>query len=144
MTTVVYRDGVLAGDTRVTDPDIVPGSHRKVFQSRHGWLYGASGKVASFVKFYKWAESHSTRLLKKDPPDGDYSGILVSPKGVAYFVEDGSVWRVPDDTDFIAIGSGRTGALGALYMGATALQAVEMALKVDTNSGGPIDSVSLT
>lgn len=42
-----------------------------------------------------------------------------------------------------AIGSGFKYAMGALLAGATATQAVEIAIRLDKNSGGPIQTIDL-
>jgi 20S proteasome alpha/beta subunit len=140
VTTIVYRDGVLAGDSRTTDEaTIYPGATPKVFKNKAGWLYGASGNVAAIERFNEWADALKVRLTKA--PGGNFEGILVSPKGAIYFVEGGSAWKL--NAPFAATGSGRDAAYGALHFGASALEAVDIAIKIDSGSGLPVTHVSL-
>lgn len=44
---------------------------------------------------------------------------------------------------FLALGSGSKAALGALYMGADAVRAVEIARLADAYTGGPIQTMRL-
>lgn len=60
-------------------------------------------------------------------------------KGNLTVYEDGGFYSEVTEP-FIAGGSGTTCALGALYMGATAIQAVEVAAKIDTLTDGNIQS----
>ncbi len=143
MTTIVYRDGIMAGDSRITDDNIIfPGVDVKVYKSKSGWLYGACGDVSACELFYAWARK--LRDLPKKAPNplvGSFEGLIVSPRGVIMFVEGGRAWSLK--ADFAAVGSGRDAALGALHFGASAREAVECATKVDSKSGLPISSVSL-
>jgi 20S proteasome alpha/beta subunit len=53
-----------------------------------------------------------------------------------YVIDEAGWW--PFEGAFHAIGSGADAALAALHMGASAEQAVEVAIKVDQGSGPPI------
>jgi hypothetical protein len=52
------------------------------------------------------------------------------------------LWPAPQ-TAFAALGSGSDAALGALYHGASAREAVEIASLVDTATGDGVDSLFL-
>lgn len=95
--------------------------------------------MADIERFNAWAEK--LKRVPKKAPDGEYEGILVSPKGVVMFVEGGAAWRAA--VPFAATGSGRDAAYGALHMGATAVEAVVVAIKVDNGSGLPVTYVSI-
>jgi hypothetical protein len=55
------------------------------------------------------------------------------------------MWRpilIPK-TDFVAIGSGAAAAMGAMYMGASAREAVAAAKKIDNYTGGAVKTIAL-
>ncbi len=55
------------------------------------------------------------------------------------YLVDGDLRELPlAGNPFYAIGSGEQAAMVAMHMGATAKEAVKMAIKVDENSGGPV------
>lgn len=143
MTTIVYRNGVLAADSRSTmNGTIMPGTTMKVGKNKSGWLYGASGNVADIIRFQEWASAYDGDGRRNGPPGGNYSGVVISPQGVIFSVEGGSVWPMTD-APFIALGSGADVAYGALDMDAGAERAVEAACRRDAGSGLPVRTVTL-
>ncbi len=137
MTTIAYRDGVLAGDTRVTDGDIVcPEKIRKVFKLRNGCLFGHAGD-ADEGEMLKRAVAKSLPTPKVRNSDA----ICVMPNGDVLFFE-GKCWT-KIDAPFAALGSGRKFAYGAMQVGASAKDAVRAACKLEKHSGLPIHTVRL-
>lgn len=140
MTTIVYAHGVLAADRRVTEgSSIVGDAYRKVSCTPDGWLCAWAGAVADAHQFVEWA--HKGRRLS--PPKGDYNSVLITPKGEVMEFENGK--RLPNSrrSKFRTWGSGGDAALGALMAGATAKQAVLIAQKIDSCSGGGCDQLKL-
>jgi hypothetical protein len=138
MTTIVYRNGVLAGDMLATDGDIkLPGSFKKVFKNKKGWIWGCCGTGGPICDFDRWMMEYCPETLpnRNIPKSGDYEAIVVDPKGNVYDVSKGWVELQPSDMRFFAIGSGAAAAYGALWHGATAVEAVLCATRVDRNSG---------
>ncbi len=142
MTTLVYRDGVLAADSRCTNGGyVVPEPATKVRKLADGSLVGFCGILSECQELAEWI----TDPIDDRPHLDDDSGRLVHVK------TDGSVWLYEckakpfrlDPTPFYAWGSGFPAALGALHMGADAEEAVRIASLVDTSSGGPVRSVRL-
>jgi ATP-dependent protease HslVU (ClpYQ) peptidase subunit len=137
VTTVAYKDGVLAGDTRECAGGLIsPGRLHKVHRLPDGSLFGLSGSVEN---------SHvllNALLQNTHAPElEDIEAIHVHT--------DGSLWRfeskiwVPLDMDFYAIGSGTPYALVAMRWGASAVEAVEEAMNFDAFTGGEVLAVSL-
>lgn len=145
MTTIAYRDGVLAGDQRTTDDGaIVPGRFIKVFKNDQGWLYGACGDSGPMEDFYRFMAGVVNSIdPKRIPRSGIYEAIIVSPTSDVFVVEKGFIEKYPLDTEYLAIGSGRKVAYGALYMGATPAQAVQAAITHDNCTGGSVNVVLL-
>jgi hypothetical protein len=143
MTTIAYRDKVLAGDRRSTDGSlIVPGRYRKVYKNKCGWLYGAAGTSGPCEALNAYMAS-CPDFSEELPPRGKYTAIVVSPDGRVYNIDNGWIELLPKDIEFYVVGSGAPAALGALWMGANAVEAVEIASEIDNCTGGGVDHVSL-
>jgi ATP-dependent protease HslVU (ClpYQ) peptidase subunit len=137
MTTIAFRDGVLAGDGRITTGDMIDtNSHRKVHRLRDGRLMGWAGGVEDGERM--------RRALNKDqepPKDLDLTCLLIERDGSVHLWEK-AIFVKQKDTYF-AIGSGAGYALGAMDAGASAAQAVAIGIKRDTSSGGKVKTVEL-
>jgi ATP-dependent protease HslVU (ClpYQ) peptidase subunit len=136
MTTIAYRDGVLAGDTRITEGEnILPERERKVHRLRNGFMFGGCGASTQVVKL-------KTCVAKslKPPKLNDCNGIMITPQGEVWFYENGLWLRVK--APYIAIGRGRQYAFGALKQGASAVEAVRVACAFDVASGLPVHHIT--
>lgn len=139
MTTVTYRSGVMAGDTKETDDDdgfVYPHVGRKVFRFPDGRLFGYAGNSDECEILRIATLKHkSVPVLEK------CAGLLVQLDGRVSRYE-GKLW-VPEKAPYHAIGSGKGVAYGAMMAGADARRAVRIAIKIDLNSGGYVRWVSL-
>lgn len=140
MTTIAYRDGVLAADSLVTlGSTKVHGSYQKI--RRIGdYLIGTAGSVADCQAFVVWLKEGDDTL---PPPKGEYGALVVGPQGKVREIENGSVLPSPRGAKFFALGSGGPFALAAMYAGATAAEAVKIAAKIDTNTGLPVKTLKI-
>jgi hypothetical protein len=68
--------------------------------------------------------------------------FLVHRRG-GLFLVDGDLRELPIRERYFAIGSGEQAAMVAMHMGATAKDAVKMAIRVDENSGGSVKEYTL-
>lgn len=140
MTTIAYRDGVLAADSLVTlGSTKVHGSYQKIRRIGE-YLVGTAGSVASCQAFVDWLRSGDD---SHPPPKGEYNALIVDPRGRVREIENGSVLPVPRGAKFFAIGSGSPYALAAMYAGATAIDAVKIAAKIDTSTGLPVKTLKV-
>lgn len=135
MTTIAYRDGIMAADTLITSNGMVDGYHQKIARNAVGDLAGASGNSAKCCAFLAWFSGGE----KHEPPEWDEetgNGLIVRCDGaVELYMQHG---RSDLRADFYAIGSGYQIAIGAMAAGASAKEAVAAAIKIDTCSGGEI------
>jgi 20S proteasome alpha/beta subunit len=135
MTTIAYRGGVLASDSRVSDGDtVLPGHERKIFRLPDGCLFAASGSSEGSEMLLRAMRRGSP--LPKLRGDRAVDALMVTPAGHLFQFE-GTIWarcRAP----YYAIGSGSDFALGALFQGATAVEAVRAGMKFDAFSGGKV------
>jgi ATP-dependent protease HslVU (ClpYQ) peptidase subunit len=137
LTTIAYRDGVLAGDGRVSAGDtIVASSKKKVYRLKDGSLLGSAGSQED-------GERLRIALEKGDaaPKLPNCFALRISTESGIWYYE-GSAW-VHVNEPYTAIGSGSAHALTAMDCGLPAVEAVRMAIKRDPLSGGRVRTVVL-
>jgi len=141
MSIVVFHNGILAGDSLVTQGDMIIGSAPKVFETEWG-AWGAVGPLELIDKAKKWA-THRTKPDEINTPEFDLISVECydDKLNVWHFCDEGKCQY--DPMKGIAIGSGAPVAYGALQLGASAVEAVEAACNVMVNCGGPIVSFDL-
>jgi hypothetical protein len=146
MTVIVYRDGVMASDSALHDNGALRGYAPKIFRGPRGELFGAAGNQGAATRFKRWFQE-SKRDFDRDGFDplveaGYFSAIVVwRDKSVSLVDHQGTFF--PVDAPFHCEGSGREIAVGACAMGATAEQAVEIAIRYECSCGGKIQVLRL-
>jgi 20S proteasome alpha/beta subunit len=144
MTTIAYTKGVMAGDSFLTDDDLIwHRKCRKVFKLRDGSLYGGAGDSENcMIMLDALKKGIMVPSLPVHGSDGsDIHAVRVTKDGEIFFFEGHRWCHVPEP--YIAVGSGRKAALALLRYGATAVEAVKGAIWVDPFSGGRVTTVSL-
>jgi ATP-dependent HslUV protease subunit HslV len=139
MTTIVYRDGELAADTGMTAGGSMVGHVTKIGRNAKGDLAGAAGDASYNFAFIAWfvvGEQGSAPEAKEDDKAFDRGVIFRRDGRIEVFEPRG---RFECSAPYYALGSGRPEALGALFMGATAEQAVRAAMAHDANTFGDVD-----
>lgn len=137
MTTIAYRKGILAADMG-TYPSRM-GETFKIAQNGQ-FLAGACGNATYSAAFLKWFLGGR----KGEPPearsdsDGCDRGVIIGPTTTDLLVfEQGGSFRMIK-SPYFAMGSGRQYALGAMYAGASAKEAVEAAMRHDDFTWGSV------
>lgn len=132
MTTVVYRNGMMAADTGSSYGDSKISGVRKIARAPDGSLYGICGNASLGREFLEWVRKGC---------EGDHPAIPLDQEGnnemVALHVDaSGGMYLIThygreDMTGFpyMAIGADATVAFGALFQGATADEAVMAAIE---------------
>lgn len=145
MTTIAYRDRVMASDSRVTIKDFVfDNNSKKIWRLSDGSLFGASGDVVGGFQLLDLLRFH-VRQKKFTLPNKYCKGtkaLFVSPKGVLYYYETG-YWEELGKRHYSAVGSGAKYALAAMDAGANAVQACRIGIHRDVYSGGRVRSFKL-
>lgn len=137
MTTIVCNRHGMAADKRISGGAMFRST--KIFRV-HGALLGISGNVEQALRFVEWRRTPETK-----PQFVDVTGIEVielTPSGALIWWGSEMV-GIPIEEDYYAIGSGAQLALGALSMGATPKQAVQVAARWDTGTGTEIQTMTL-
>lgn len=137
MTTIAYRDGVLAADSLITENGSRWGAATKIVREGR-ILAGASGSTALCQRFLAWVSggrSGECPAMK----DGDEKATgVVFPGGRIVVEYDTNARPIRLSAPFYASGSGREFAVGAMATGADAESAVRIAAKYDLFTNGRI------
>lgn len=133
ITTIAYKDGIIAYDSRATRGNLIATDNYDKCAKADGVLFffsGAAGDVRHLVDAY---------LKGVTPPkEADIYAIVVD-QGVVYRAgTDGGLFWKEKASAYDAIGSGYAHALTAMDCGLSAIEAVKMAAKRDTGTGGKI------
>ena len=146
MTTIAFKNGVMAADTAVTRGDNHAGIAYKIRSRADGAVAGASGALPDAIKFLDWFE-----LNDGSPIEGlgaDFEALVAYPDGqVTEYSGSTSlgnyVGRPCPGFGTLAIGSGWKAAAGAMAAGATAVEAVMIAAQIDVHTCGPFQCVEV-
>ena len=155
MTCVAYRDGVLACDSQVTVDSEAGGARKfkcdKIYRktahnedgSEYEVLIGTAGDTYTSMLFVDWYGSGqpSPEELTKGDTERDFECLIVEADGI--YTADMYCRPVKVKEKFYAVGSGAKAALGAMHMGADAVESVKVAIKVCPYCAGPVVSDEL-
>lgn len=140
----------MAGDTCVTNNGTRVGNEPKVFNI-NGYLVGAAGDAGMAEEFLDFMRSTLKKgcslpkcedFSKGKEPGSLLEAFVVAPRGKIFKYENNCLPR-QRRAPFVALGSGRDLAMGAMAAGASAKQAINIAIKYDTATGGKVETVFL-
>ncbi len=141
LTTIAYKDGVLAADTRMTYGDGSTVRVKKIFQLSDGSLFGVAGESPWVERMREWAISGFPKK-RRWSKEAEVEAMHIKT--------DGSIWLVHNDLNldkveekYYAIGSGGAYAIGAMDCGKGAAAAVKIACRRDSSTSEPIDTLSI-
>ncbi len=132
MTTIAFRDGVMAADSLATD-DACGLYLCKLVRLPRGDMAGGCGDLNEVVLALAWLEGGA----KGDAPAIPSASILFTKSGVPHLACAG--WPGIALKGHAAIGSGAQGALVAMRLGKSAADAVKAVADIDRATGGEID-----
>lgn len=138
MTTIAYRDGVLAADTGMTVGAVLLGHTTKIVRRADNDMAGSAGDAAYAAAFLDWFMNGEIGSPPEAKEDSDYfdRGIIFRADGTIMVFEPRG--RFPIRAKYYAFGSGREFAIGAMYTGANAAQAVLAAIAHDPHTNGDV------
>lgn len=141
MTTIAYRDGVLAGDgwafireTRVATDD------QKIVRLKDGSVLADVGSAVTGKAFEVWLDAGAK---PEDGPRNPDDTIVHLRLDGTLRVYEGDFYYDHDPTRFRAWGHGMEFAMGAMAQGATAEEAIGIAARFDAYTGGTILALRL-
>lgn len=155
MTTIAFDGKQLAADTRCCNGDVIaPIGVMKLWYIRHcgrNAVVAGSGTPTSIMVLARLflqnlpavRQHHAVLTAPTFPADQGGSAIMidVETRRVFHMGQDGSCMEITGSQ--FACGSGREFALGAMFAGASATDAVKIAKHLDPWTGGDVHGVRL-
>ncbi len=141
MTTIAYKDGVIAYDSRVTRGSLIDHDDFEKLIHRDGHRFLFTGCGPDFADLID--EFLGKKIVSKPL---EANGLVITNGRLCQIGHDAESGFWVDDVWSerpFAIGSGRDFALAAMDMGATAKEAVEVAARRDVYTGGTIRSIKI-
>ena len=135
MTTIAYKDGVIAYDSRRCSGSTIADDDYEKCIERGGisfWFTGCVADIDDLINVYFGAEPRQNIECTALVWDGETLHICSVSNESGFWREPLSLYKP------YAMGSGNYHAWTAMDMGASAAQAVEMAMKRDTYTGGRV------
>ncbi len=149
MTTVAFRDGILAADSRYSDGNVGITRGPKLFRKKVGkrgkeHLIGICGSVYAALVFVDWYGTDNKELHKQLLGMDDDQFEVIVWDGRVLKCSNYMLRLTEIHEPYYAIGSGGVHAITAMDCGKSAAQAIQMAMKRDSNTGGRIVTMRLT
>jgi ATP-dependent protease HslVU (ClpYQ) peptidase subunit len=155
VTTISYKDGIMAAEGKMTLGDmVIKLDTEKVFWVNNH-LVGVCGRARAINTFVTWLQKMTDyhivnqevgELVDLVPPaledDEGYSALVVTPSRQVLMYEGNTPIDMGLDVP-MSVGSGSCFALAAMKAGNSAEEAVKVACSLDVYSGGEITVVQL-
>lgn len=148
MTTIAYRDGVMASDSGCYTGGAEHAWTRKLAAGKDGTLYGVTGGAAECETFLTWVDAGEEAATRPIPrqigASEDYRSsfaVLIAPAegDITFLTAQGSE-RYPG-AEYMAVGAGATVAFGALFAGASAEAAITAAAAHSDGARLPVRTI---
>lgn len=155
MTTIAVKDGIMVGDGRCSlGSTVIKDDMVKVFWINNH-LMGGAGRARSISTFAQWLQKHTDYTIVNQevgdlvdliPPvlqdDEEFTALVLTPDKQVLMYDGNVALNLGQDVP-ASIGSGSVFAIAAMDAGASAEDAVKIAMKRDVYSGGEITVVQL-
>ena len=141
MTTCCYDGTTLAADSRSTGI-YIEDCFQKIFtvNGAHIAIAGTYSDALLFIRWFKDQTKPKPDFSDKIDKENGFDAIVIR-QGKAYTYDSNCI-EMPSIVP-CAIGSGCQFAMGAMYYGATAKEAVNIAKKLDESTGGKVRTVTI-
>jgi hypothetical protein len=144
MTTIAWKGHFLAADSLSGSHDCRCEVSAVKMRVEQGTVYAITGYFAWFDAWIAWhkagCDPHATPVCKYDPQNTGNFIVFEAGRCFLYSME----LPYPDEQFApTAFGSGRKYAIGAMLWGASAKDAVGVAIHADPGSGGPVQVIDL-
>jgi hypothetical protein len=146
VTAIAYRNGVMAADTETMSGETLGGNTRKIERSPAGTIGAAAGEAGMAYQFRrwlrdgridKWIEGGFPEALPTAAERDRFGAIIVTAVGRVICV-DYRGNAVEFDAPFYTEGSAGVLLVGAMAAGASAEEAVRIAIRHDAWCGGDV------
>ena len=155
MTTVAFKDGIMAADSQASDGEDFFCRITKIHRLHNGALVGQSGDCDVRDVLAVLEKATPRKMPTREAlwnTKTSFSGIVAFPGGKLYTVDIGRAkadegeWCaqvIECKERMTAVGSGAKYVLGAMAAGRSAKQAVQIACRFDGYSNGPVIEVAV-
>lgn len=134
MTVIVVRDGVMAADTASWCGQIIVAHRNKIRRLHDGRLFAGTGERASADACFDWLDG---RAEKPPPEERDaFAALILGPGGIERV--DYKFRTHADNQEFAFAGAHGELLFGALAAGASAEEAVRIAIRYGDSAGGEV------
>lgn len=139
MTTIACDGKSMAGDGRACRNDLIVNEAAvKVHRLADGSLFGGAGDKHELQELRAWLDAGA----QGSPPKAkDFAAFVLKRNGELWYHTDRSVPVLTEAPN--AVGCGEELAIGAMEAGASAQQAIEIASRRNTSTGGKITALHL-
>ncbi len=143
MTAIAYKSGILAADTQQFSGNMREGHTEKIVRRADGALAGASGRADldhQFLELFKsGGDIDAFRLHGKEADD--FGAVVIEPNGAVWLYTD--LGKHPSIAPWQTLGSAYQFLHGALAAGASAEEAVRLAIEHTAACGGEVTVLRL-
>ena len=143
MTTIVATKSAMACDSQLTNGKMRDGNVKKMWRLIDGSLLGVCGdweQCLDFVRVLRYHSRHPS-AIDLDQTWKSVEALRCDGKNIWSYEGNLKPYKLRDP--WASLGTGADVAKGALLMGATPLQAVQCAKKVDTRTGGRVTQLKV-
>jgi 20S proteasome alpha/beta subunit len=140
MTTILWDGHNLIGDKQAGGGSGII-RVTKIWRLSDGRLVGASGWFGSAIQWRDWLERGGERPAVLGIEDGSIRGLEVLPDRSVLMHDTYGAY--PVESAFVAIGSGSPFAMGAMAAGATGMEAMRIAARLDEGTSAEVDVLVL-
>ncbi len=150
MTTICWRDGILACDSRMTAGDTIMSDQcDKIIEITDGagnpMLIAGSGHLDDIAAFAFWVKGGCVVKEKPDLDQDSFAALFVNHDGLCFKHMGKHKFGLPiRQGEYTAIGTGRDFALAAMDSGRNAVEAVNVAIGRDPFSGGEVRAAQMS
>lgn len=145
MTTIAYKAGVLAADRQVTCGTSIEGRFTKIVKRADGAMCGVTGASSLCAGFIRWFLDNGAQgqpdMVSRLDSNQRVEAVIVRPDGKLECHEPNGWFEF--EAECYAIGSGGDFATGAMAAGLGAEEAVRLAMRYDSLTGGGVDVLKL-
>lgn len=147
MTTIAYKDGVMAADSGSWFSNVVYRGAIKIAKGPDGSLHGVCGNAAEAGNYLKWVNDGMVGDPPKPEPTNREEGhsaflaLVAPPSGDVLLVLSAFGWENHNCVPYLAIGSGSEMAIGAMAAGADAAQAVAIVAEHSDYAALPVRTI---
>ena len=146
ITTIAYRLGILAFDSKAVENDTTHKGLCDKGRQTKALIMAGCGNASDIECVMNWLEAGGGEDKKKDfnlyAREVKCEVIAIDKKGIVTFYEE-SCCGFTLEAPFFAIGSGYDLAMGAMAAGASAKEAIQIACKYNINTGGPVRTLNI-